>query len=101
MSYFRVDPRYEKRTKNWQDVADTSSSSKRGCSDKALVGHHPHPPCHHPSHSSEEEDNRELLKRHTPFEWSSHLAILSMFFAPIRYRMVKIACSIPWWSCEL
>jgi hypothetical protein len=75
MSYLRMDPHHEKRTKNRQDVADTSSSSKRGRSSKALVACHPPPPCHHPSHSSKEEDNRELLKRHTPFERSSHLAI--------------------------
>jgi hypothetical protein len=68
-------PRREKRTKNRQDVAGTSSSSKRGRSGKALVGHYPPLPHHHPSHSSEEEDDRELLKRHTPFERSSNLAI--------------------------
>jgi hypothetical protein len=72
ISYLRMDPRCEKRTKQRQDVAGTS---KRGRSSKVLEGRHPPPPRHHPSHSGEEDDDRELLKHHTPFECSSHLAI--------------------------
>jgi hypothetical protein len=75
MSYLRMDPHHEKRTKNWQDVAGTTSSSKRGCSGKTLAGCQPPPPRHHPSHSSKEEHDCELLKHHTPFERSSQLAI--------------------------
>jgi hypothetical protein len=75
MSYLKMDPRREKRTKNQHDVAGTSSFSKQGCSGKALAGRHPPPPCHHPSHSSKEEDDCDLLMHHTPFERPSHLAI--------------------------
>jgi hypothetical protein len=72
-----MDPRREKRSKKQQDVVSPSSSSKRGRSGKALVGRYPPLPRHHPSHfSKEEEDELEVFKRHTPFEWSSHLAIL-------------------------
>jgi hypothetical protein len=61
-SYLRMDPHREKRTKHVQDVAE---SSKRGRSSKVLATRPPLTPRHHPSHSNvEEEDDRELFKRH-------------------------------------
>jgi hypothetical protein len=56
---------------NRQDVARTS---KRGRSGKALARRHV-PSRHHASHSSEEEDDYEMLKRHPPIERSSHIAL--------------------------
>jgi hypothetical protein len=73
LSYLRMDPCHEKRTKKWQDVAGTSS--KRGRSGKALAGCFPHP-SHHPSHSSEsEQDERELYERFAPEERQDHYAL--------------------------
>jgi hypothetical protein len=73
MSHLRMDSRHEKRTKKRQDVAGTSS--KRGRSSKALVGHFPRP-SHHPSHSSDDEqDEHELYERYAPEERHDHYAI--------------------------
>jgi hypothetical protein len=56
-----------------QDVARTSS--KQGCSGKALAGHFPCP-SHHPSHSSDDEqDEHELYERYAPEECQDHYAI--------------------------
>jgi hypothetical protein len=66
-------PHHEKRSKKGQDVG---WSSKCGHSSKALAGCYPLPPRHHPSHSSdEEEDDCEMFKRHAPIDRSSHMAI--------------------------
>jgi hypothetical protein len=68
-----MDSRHEKRTKKRQDVARTSS--KRGRSSKALAGHFPRP-SHHPSHSSDDEqDEHELYERYAPEERHDHYAI--------------------------
>jgi hypothetical protein len=66
MSHLRMDSHCEKWIKQQQDVAGTSS--KRGRSGKALVGCFPRL-SHHPSHSSESEQNEcELYKRFAPEE---------------------------------
>jgi hypothetical protein len=69
-----MDPRREKRTKHWQDVARTSM---RGHSGKAPMACRPSPrPHHHPSHSSDRDgDDREMFERHAPVERSSHMTI--------------------------
>jgi hypothetical protein len=70
-----MDPPHEKHTKHQQDLVGTS---KRGRFDKskAPVSHGPPPPCHHPSHSSDEYDlDWEMLERHSPIERSSHMAL--------------------------
>jgi hypothetical protein len=69
-----MDPCREKRTKHRQDMV---GSFKQGRTGKVptIRGPPPHPR-HHPSHSSDEdEDDREMLERHSPIERSSHLAI--------------------------
>jgi hypothetical protein len=76
MSYLRMDPHHEKRTKHHQDVIGSSKHDRTGKGKgKALVGRYP-PPRHHPSHSSsEEEEEHEMFERHSPIERSSHLAL--------------------------
>jgi hypothetical protein len=65
----------EKRSKQHEDVA---RSSKQGRSDKAPVSRGPPPPhpCHHPSHSSNKDDDEcELYERHAHGEHHDHYAI--------------------------
>jgi hypothetical protein len=71
-----MDPRHEKQTKHWQEVAWTSKGGRSGKAPTTRGPPPPPPPRHHPSNSSNEyEEDHEIFEQHSSIEWSSHVAL--------------------------